>query len=276
MEPARTTRALAERFSTPPRTWQTLAAMSVAGRVPVSAEATAAWRRRGGGTPGRDVASMPASPSGNEDLRPETTLDAVGPLMSPAERSAWIEVYLRAGWCLVRLRPGSKIPAKPAWNEPEQLVRTCPQARDAFRDTRVGIGAHLGASGLCSVDLDALDAAQVALGAVGVDANDVIKAGWQIVSGKPNKARAMFRVPEGVPLTLRRLRIPLPEAEWHKGAPRLGVVLELRCGEVQDVLPPSIHPDTKRPYVAGAIPSPFPSSRPRCSTCGVAGTSGCR
>ena len=182
----------------------------------------------------------------------------MGPLMSPAERSAWIEVYLRAGWCLVRLRPGSKIPAKPAWNEPEQLVRTCPQARDAFRDPRVGIGAHLGASGLCSVDLDALDAAQVALGAVGVDANDVIKAGWQIVSGKPNKARAMFRVPEGVPLTLRQLRIPLPEAEWHKGAPRLGVVLELRCGEVQDVLPPSIHPDTKRPYVAGAIPSPFP------------------
>jgi len=48
VEPAPTTRALAERFSTPPRTWQTLAAMSVGGRVPVSAEATAAWHRRGG------------------------------------------------------------------------------------------------------------------------------------------------------------------------------------------------------------------------------------
>jgi hypothetical protein len=65
----------------------------------------------------------------------------------------------------------------------------------------------------------------------------------QIVSGRPNRAKLLYKLPAGVePLRSRQL--------WKQDG---RAALELRCATedgltVQDVLPPSIHPDTGRPY----------------------------
>jgi RecA-family ATPase len=71
----------------------------------------------------------------------------------------------------------------------------------------------------------------------------------QIVSGKPNRAKLLYRLPVGVE--------PLPT---KKVTDQGRVMFELRCASgagasVQDVLPPTIHPQTQQPYAWGGAGS---------------------
>lgn len=69
--------------------------------------------------------------------------------------------------------------------------------------------------------------------------------------------RLEFKTPEGI--SLARKSIVWPAGADH---PEPVTVLEFRAGRVQDVLPPSIHPATRKPYRWHTIPrhgfSPLP------------------
>jgi hypothetical protein len=92
-----------------------------------------------------------------------------------------------------------------------------------------------------TLDIDDFHGAEAWLNERGVDLVHLLQAGdaVQIDSGRPNRAKLLYR--------MDRCRLT------HKVIRDGKTILELRCGDrnggsVQDVLPPSIHPDTGKPY----------------------------
>lgn len=153
-----------------------------------------------------------------------------------------IREYLELGWPLVPISHGSKGPRHEGWNKREHVIV---EPREAERITKnVGLAhAYCSPTPTMALDIDDIDGARAWIGQRGVvldgllDAEDAV----QIVSGKPGRAKLLFRLPQG----------PLPSIAV-KGADGR-VLLEFRCASrdgltVQDVLPPSIHPETGRPY----------------------------
>jgi hypothetical protein len=138
--------------------------------------------------------------------------------------------YVRAHWALCIIARGKKGPEYSRWNE-----------RPIDVETAAGIdGAGLlhVQSGTCALDIDNLEAARPWLLERNVDLDALLNAkdSVQISSGRPNRAKLLFRLRT----SLRTLKPP-------------GSGIELRCAtaqnkSVQDVLPPSIHPETKKPY----------------------------
>jgi putative DNA primase/helicase len=119
----------------------------------------------------------------------------------------------RFGMALVPIPPGHKAPLHTGWNRPGGFVETVEDAAQVWGNGMAdhGIGAVLEPSKLCSLDI-----------------------------GNPERYRIMFRAPEGVVLKRQWLA-------WH-GEDEF-TVFELRGGAVQDVLPPTVHPETQAPYV---------------------------
>lgn len=154
--------------------------------------------------------------------------------------ATWAERYIeRFGLALTPLR--GKVPIREGWNLDENLLRTSEAAREYFtRNPRDNIGACLEPSGLVSGDCDYLDGARLALALKGIDLDAMIASTPTIIGRAP---RLEFKAPPGVKLTRKSVVWP-PRVAGEKPV----TVLELRAGRVQDVLPPSIHPDTKRPY----------------------------
>lgn len=145
--------------------------------------------------------------------------------------------YVTNGWALVPLPGSSKRPSGNEWNLRENCVTTvdqCPRVKG-------NVGLALLYSRVCILDLDDMVKATSWLSARGIDIQELWNApdAVRISSGKPNRGKLVFTMPEDVAL----LQTHNMQAEG----------LELRCGTakgktVQDVLPPSIHPDTGRPY----------------------------
>jgi hypothetical protein len=157
--------------------------------------------------------------------------------------------YLDAGWKLCKIRPGSKGPKgadSTGWD-----TGTLPFPLDAR-----GAGLVHAFSGTCAVDFDDLERAIDYLARYNIDAQALLKApdAIQIVSGKPNRAKLLYRLPTPLP------SVKLGEYELPVTHPETGVVrqqkyyaLELRCAtrngkSVQDVLPPTMHPEMGKPY----------------------------
>lgn len=144
--------------------------------------------------------------------------------------------YVAAGWRLVPIPAGSKQPRTPGWNTEAAAIATVERA-SALRGN-VGL-AHAW-SGTCALDVDDWGLAAGWLGARGVDLEGLWNApdAVRIVSGRPGRGKLLYRLPGG----------PLATQRVAAGG------FELRCATaagatVQDVLPPSTHPDTGRPYV---------------------------
>lgn len=149
----------------------------------------------------------------------------------------------RHGLKLVRLPPGSKGPRHEGWNSPGGWFATGDQAAEFYvGHADWGIGCVLGPSRLCSLDIDDLAAARVALGEFGVDI-DALATAAPTVQGHPERMRILFASPPGLVLARHSLTWPRRDDP----AKRL-TVFELRAGDCQDVLPPSIHPTTGQPY----------------------------
>ena len=146
--------------------------------------------------------------------------------------------YLAAGFALCAIKPGSKGPTYRNWGQhPLSLEQINTQ----------GLGLIHAKSGTCAIDLDDLGAAAAWLDAQGIDLAELLTAddAVQITSGRPNRGKLLYRLPAGVD--------PLPTVKVK--APGGAMMLELRCATssaesdaVQDVLPPTIHPDTGQPY----------------------------
>lgn len=139
--------------------------------------------------------------------------------------------YCRAGFALVPIPHGQKRPVTDRWNTRELCV-TDPALAE-WLDGNIGL-AHA-YSGTCALDVDDLARAVTYLGERGIDLSELLEA--------PDAVRVESRA--GRTKLLYRLTEPLPSYNLK--------CIELRCATangltVQDVLPPSIHPDTHKPY----------------------------
>ena len=107
-----------------------------------------------------------------------------------------------------------------------------------------GIGLIHGLSGTCTLDIDNIEHTQIALEAVGLNLAELMREGVRIESGRMNRSKLIYKAPQGIELKRHALN-------WvnEVNPKESDVVFELRGGLTQDVLPPSIHPDTNRPYV---------------------------
>ena len=146
------------------------------------------------------------------------------------------------GYKLVAFAVGTKGPSHSGWH------------RKAANPERIGsgnFGVLHGLSGTCSIDLDDFDAAIRILEALGVDYDEELSKtfAWR---GRPERAKLLYRLPEGVSLPIRKLADP--DNAQH-------VLIELRgpgdgSKAAQDLLPPSIHPKTQKPYECITRPRP--------------------
>jgi putative DNA primase/helicase len=89
------------------------------------------------------------------------------------------------------------------------------------------------------LDADDPEGARLVLKAEGIDLDALIATTPTIIGRAP---RLEFKAPD---VKLGRKSVVWPR--WNEGEKPV-TVLELRAGRVQDVLPPSIHPDTQQPY----------------------------
>jgi predicted P-loop ATPase len=139
--------------------------------------------------------------------------------------------YCRHGWHLVPIPLGKKGPVTARWNTREMCV-TDPDIAE-WLDGNAGL-AHA-YSGTCAIDVDDLARATQWLLDRHIDLAALLAAPDAVrIESRPGRAKLIYRVAR-----------PLPSF-------KLGP-LELRCAStsgltVQDVLPPSVHPDTQRPY----------------------------
>lgn len=138
--------------------------------------------------------------------------------------------YVKFGWAICGIDSGSKSPRYADWN-------TNPLPADACEELP-GAGLLHALSGTCALDIDNLETARAWLAERGVDVDALLGAddAVKISSGRPNRAKLLYRLS-------KPLRTIKPDGQG----------LELRCAtvggqSVQDVLPGTIHPDTKKPY----------------------------
>jgi len=203
--------------------------------------------------------------------------------------AAYVRKY---GLTLVPLPPKTKRPLKKGWGLKDCL--TTPEAAREYyeKNPNWNIGVALGPSRLVTLDVDNIEAMQIVCDEFGWNV-DELRNEAPTVQGKAPNFRILFRAPEG--LEFHRKSIAWPnkldpdgkifdsiiakavaaeaagdlqegkrirdiEAEPYKRI----TVFEIRGAvdeQVQDVLPPSIHPKTGKPYIwltkpNGAIPEP--------------------
>ncbi len=139
--------------------------------------------------------------------------------------------YAAHGWQLCAIDKGHKGPTYAGWN-------TKPIPADALAGID-GAGLLHALSGTCALDLDSIDSARPWLAERGVDVDALLAdpRAVRIESGRRGRSKLLYRLTT----PMRTLK---PE----------GSGLELRCAtadgkSVQDVLPPTVHPLTKKPYI---------------------------
>lgn len=155
--------------------------------------------------------------------------------------------YVRQfGFHLVPLPPRTKRPLAEDWGN--NVITDPEAARDYYtQHPDWNIGVALGPSRLCSFDVDDIEATRAIFAEFGWDLDAVI-AQHPTVQGRAPNVRVMFRVPDG-------MRLPYHSLTWpnRDGSRGRFTVWEIRSADDaqarQDVLPPSIHPDTQQPYI---------------------------
>lgn len=149
-----------------------------------------------------------------------------------------IDAYIRHGWSLTPIPPGSKGPKTQGWNVKTNALRS-----QADLPMGWGIGLCHAYSGTMALDIDQWDKAHELLHPHGIDLNALYHAPDAVIiaSGRPGRGKLIYTMPFGLALPSKKI-----------SADRQAIY-ELRCATadgltVQDVLPPSIHPMTQQPY----------------------------
>lgn len=145
--------------------------------------------------------------------------------------------YVKHGWVLCAIEPGTKGPKNSGWNRRENGIVDPGTAAKL-----VGAGLCHAWSGTCAIDFDDLERASAYLRGHGIDTAALLSApdAVRINSGRPNRAKLLYRMV--TPLESKRI----VDSEKR-------TLLELRCAtsdglSVQDVLAGSTHPLTQMPY----------------------------
>ena len=153
--------------------------------------------------------------------------------------------YVAHGMALLGMPHGMKGPITQGWNKAENVITDAIAA--ATLTENVGLAhAFCMPAPTMALDIDDLPKARAFLSGYGIDLDLLLDAdnAVQIASGKKDSRKLLFRLPEGIS--------PIPTKQITD--PETGdMVLEFRCASangltVQDVLPPSIHPETGKPY----------------------------
>lgn len=149
--------------------------------------------------------------------------------------------YIRHGWYLVPIPHGTKGPKNPNWNHKENCL-----TNSAAIPSNHGVGLAHAYSGTMALDIDEWDTAATLLAEHCIDLQALFDApdAVHIVSGNKGHGKLLYAMPFGAVLPSKKVN--------HNGT----TAYELRCGTqtgltVQDVLPPSVHPLTQRPYTWG-------------------------
>ena len=152
--------------------------------------------------------------------------------------------YVVQGMALVPIPTGLKGPRSKGWNKQENAVADPEGALELAGN--LGLAHAYSTPPTMALDIDDLPKARGWLAERGVDLDTLLAAedGVQISSGRPDRAKLIYRLSRGV--------APIPTKQITD--PKTGeVILEFRCATangltMQDVLPPSVHPDTGQPY----------------------------
>lgn len=152
--------------------------------------------------------------------------------------AAYIDKF---GLSIVPLRPKDKRPYGNNWID----ISSAKDAKEFYEaHPDCGIGVNLGKSRVCSADLDWPEALQIIDEEFGFGFTKLSSEFCSLIGSAP---RIMFKVPGNEDLGYCKLNWVGEDGKSH-------TVLELRSvhsdddKQRQDVLPPSIHPDTKKPY----------------------------
>ena len=157
---------------------------------------------------------------------------------SVQQHPASVDAYIRHGWSLVPIPMGTKGPTHKGWNLKDNALKS-----QADLPLGYGIGLAHAYSGTMALDIDSWTIAGTILSEHGINLQALYEAPDAVVvnSGKPGHGKLLYAMPLGIALPSKKI--------LHNGV----VVYELRCATasgltVQDVLPPSIHPEVGKPY----------------------------
>ncbi len=148
------------------------------------------------------------------------------------------DAYIRHGWSLVPIPNGTKGPRTVGWNKRENALKS-----QACLPPGWGIGLAHAYSGTMALDIDNWDMAVLMLAEHDVDLQSLYDAPDAVIisSGRQGRGKLIYSMPFGATLPSKKI------------IRNTITVYELRCATVegstvQDVLPPSIHPETMQPY----------------------------
>lgn len=167
--------------------------------------------------------------------------------MTPAEHAAR---YAALGWHLVPIPAGSKAPQTFGWQRLDRALTGQAAVDHWTRNPTLNMGLLHEYSGTCALDVDHVENTRLIFEELGIDYDAIMASAPRIV-GRLDRGKLLFRSVPG----LATHKISWPSRDDPR---RTEVVFELRAGAVQDVLPPSIHPDTGNPY---RWQGPTPSDR---------------
>ena len=152
--------------------------------------------------------------------------------------AALVAKYLSLGWALTPVPKGTKGPRTYGWNKRDQAITDLHQVR---RIT-AGVGLCHAWSRTWALDVDNFMRAKLYLATHDIDLQGLLDAADAVMisSGRAGRCKLLYRLPDGHPLLVTT------QLKDHG--------LEFRCAtrgglSMQDVLPPSIHPETNRPYL---------------------------
>lgn len=170
---------------------------------------------------------------------------------TPIDQTNRLASLMMTGLALVPIPLRQKGPVKPGWNLEGNVLRRADSA-SSLTGINVGVAhAYCKPTPTCALDLDDCKAARTWFAAKGIDLEALLRAEDAVViwSGKKNSLKLLYRLPVGVlPLPTKTVA-PAPE---HIGAAGRkegkSMVLEFRCATskgltMQDLLPPSVHPN---------------------------------
>lgn len=159
------------------------------------------------------------------------------------QHPASVDAYIRHGWSLVPIPFGTKGPRVKGWNRKDRCI-----VDQSYLSPGNGIGLAHAYSGTMALDIDRWEEAHAFLSMFGVDLQSLYDApdAVSIHSGRPGHGKLLYAMPFGLALPSKKLAARGPDGQGYN-------YLDFRCATangltVQDVLPPSIHPDTGQSY----------------------------
>lgn len=145
-----------------------------------------------------------------------------------------IDQYLSAGWSLVPIPQGTKGPRHTGWNQRGSGLKSFADLPENY-----GVGLAHAYTGTMAFDIDSWELTTN----YGIDCDALYAAPDAVIieSGKPGHGKLLYRMPFGMTLPSKKVIIERQTAFEFRCATMDGLT-------VQDVLPPSLHPETMRPY----------------------------